>query len=432
MATLAFLHSVKRYSPGQFSLLRIALGLWLAWHFGSLAPWAPELLSSAGVLAEPAAAGAEAGTGAGRGLPFNPLRWLDAPWFAVLWCLLGAALGLLLALGWRRVPVALALALVWAALLDAAPLLAYPSTPYTGFLLLLFALVPDGEPWRWRGRPRPPAEWGLPAGVFFAAWAMLALGYAFSALGKLQSPSWLEGGAIGQLLQDPLARTGWLRDTVLAWPEWVRAGLGWGLLAVELAFLPLALWRRTRAWAWSLALVVQVLLCALSAGAALAPGLVLLHALAFDPNWLPPRARPGRHPVLFYDGECGLCNAVVRFLLREDDRAVLRFAPLQGRTGQRTLKRFRLPQEDFDSLLYLPDLDGDRRYLRTRGAIGVLDLLGGPWRVLAWLAWPVPGPLRDLAYRLVARTRYALFGVYVPTPLPEPKWADRFVADEGS
>jgi predicted DCC family thiol-disulfide oxidoreductase YuxK len=35
-------------------------------------------------------------------------------------------------------------------------------------------------------------------------------------------------------------------------------------------------------------------------------------------------------PVLFFDGECGLCNRVVRLMLRLDRRGRLRYAPLQG------------------------------------------------------------------------------------------------------
>src|SRR4051812_37486572 len=43
-------------------------------------------------------------------------------------------------------------------------------------------------------------------------------------------------------------------------------------------------------------------------------------------------------PVLFFDGECGLCNRVVRLLLRLDTRGRLRFAPLQGPVAQDYLR----------------------------------------------------------------------------------------------
>ena len=423
MAAFSFLHAVKRYSPGQFALFRAVFGLWLAWHFAELAPWAPELFSAAGTLPDPA-------LNPVHGILPNPLAWIGAPWFSVAWCVLGAGLALLLAAGWRRVPVALALWFVWAALFNRNVLISNPSIPYVGLLLLLLALVPDGEPWRWRGRAVAPREWAMPAGVFLAAWVLMALGYAFSGVTKLQSPSWVDGSAFAHLLHNPLARPGWFRDVALGLPSWGHAILTWAALAAELAFLPLCFTRRGRAWAWCGMLGMHLGILLVVDFADLTLGMLMLHAFTFDPDWLPARARHGRRPVLFYDGECGLCNAVLRFLLREDDGAVLRFSPLQGPAGRRTLKRLGLPSQDFDSILFLPDLDGDRHHLRTRGVIGVFDALGGIWRPLAWAAWLVPGPLRDSVYKLVARTRYALFGAYVPSPLPEPRWAERFLPED--
>ena len=422
MTAFAFLHRVKRYSPGQFALFRIALGLWLAWQFALLAPLAVELFSTEGLRADPA-------LNRIHGVLPNPLAWVGAPWFSVAWCVLGAGLALLLASGWRRVWVSLALWFVWSALLNANAVNSYPSIPYVSLLLLLVALVPDGEPWRWRGKKVAPQDWKMPGCVWLAAWFLLAAGYAFSGVMKLGSPSWLDGSAFGHLLNDPEARMGWLREVALGLPEWLQAMLTWGVLAAELAFLPLCLARRGRAWAWCAMVGVQLGVWLAVGDANLAMGLLMLHAFTFDSAWLSARAKLGQRPVLLYDGECGLCNAVVRFLLREDDGAVLRFAPLQGATGQKLLKRAGLPTEDFDSLLFTPDLDGERYFLRTRGVIGVLDALGGIWRVVAWTTWLVPGPLRDLAYKIVARTRYAFFGAYVPSPLPDSRWAERFIAD---
>jgi len=423
MGALTFLSSVKSASPGQFALFRVALGLWLAWHFAELAPWAGELFSSEGMLPD-------AALDPIHGLLPNPLAWIGAPWFAVAWCLVGAALALLLAAGWRRMWVSLALWFVWAALFNRNVLISNPSIPYVGLLLVLLALVPDGEPWRWRGRAVAPRDWAMPAGVWLAAWGLMAAGYTFSGLVKLQSPSWLDGSAFTHLLHSPVARPGWFRDVALGLPEWTHALLTWSGLSAQIAFLPLALGKRSRAWAWLGMVVLHLGILLVMDFADLTIGMLLLHAFTFDRAWVPAlRQKVGRQPVLFYDGECGLCNAVLRFLLREDAGGVLRFAPLQGPIGQRTLRRVGLPTADFDSLLFLPDVDGERHYLRTRGVIGVLAALGGVWWLLAWAAWLVPGPLRDLVYKLVAKVRYRVFGVYVPTPLPEPDWAERFIED---
>jgi predicted DCC family thiol-disulfide oxidoreductase YuxK len=133
-------------------------------------------------------------------------------------------------------------------------------------------------------------------------------------------------------------------------------------------------------------------------------------------------------PVLLYDGECGLCRAVVRLLLRLDGEGRLRFAPLQGPFAQTALRRLGLPTEDFDSLVYLPGPDGNDYRLKTDGVIAVLRLLGGFWRATGAVLDLVPSSWRDAAYRGVAKVRYPLFGRRDPETLVDPRKADRFIA----
>jgi len=134
-------------------------------------------------------------------------------------------------------------------------------------------------------------------------------------------------------------------------------------------------------------------------------------------------------PVLLYDGDCSLCNGVVRFMLRHDAAGRIRFAPLQGKAGQDYLCSQGLPTGDFDSLVFVRDWANPARggfLLRTSGALAAFALLDGPWRALSWLRL-VPVFLRDPFYRLVSRTRTALFGRYRPRPLADPAWGARFL-----
>lgn len=135
-------------------------------------------------------------------------------------------------------------------------------------------------------------------------------------------------------------------------------------------------------------------------------------------------------PVLLYDGECGLCNRLVRVLLRADRAGRLNYAPLQSAPAQAYLRVQGLPLKDFDSLVFVPDWENpvlkDYR-LRTDGALSACAVVGGIWRIVAWLR-VLPMGVRDPFYKLVARTRYALFGDYRPTPLARPEWEKRFVA----
>ncbi len=137
-----------------------------------------------------------------------------------------------------------------------------------------------------------------------------------------------------------------------------------------------------------------------------------------------------RQPVLLYDGECGLCNRLVRLLLRSDKAGRLHYAPLQSEPAQNYLRAQGLPTEDFDSLVFVPNWnvpDRSEPLLRTSGALAAAAEVGGVWRVVSWLRI-LPMGLRDPFYKLIARTRYALFGEYRSSPLPQPEWGKRFLA----
>lgn len=134
-------------------------------------------------------------------------------------------------------------------------------------------------------------------------------------------------------------------------------------------------------------------------------------------------------PVLLFDGECGLCNRVVHLLLRSDRAGRLRYAPLQGPAAQSYLLAQGLPTKDFDSLVFVPDWNqpGFQDPLRrTDGALAAAAVVGGWWRLVTWLR-VLPAELRDPIYKLVARTRYALFGKHQPTPPADPAWGERFL-----
>jgi predicted DCC family thiol-disulfide oxidoreductase YuxK len=136
-----------------------------------------------------------------------------------------------------------------------------------------------------------------------------------------------------------------------------------------------------------------------------------------------------RVPVLLYDGECGLCNGVVLFMLRHDRKGVLHFAPLQSEPGQGYLLAQGLPTAEFGSLVFVPDWNDPRLggyLLRTDGALAAFAELDSAWRAVSWLRI-IPKVLRDAVYTLISKTRYAVFGEYRPKPLPDPAWKMRFL-----
>lgn len=127
--------------------------------------------------------------------------------------------------------------------------------------------------------------------------------------------------------------------------------------------------------------------------------------------------------IVVFDAQCLLCSKWVRFLLKFDRRAVFRFASIQGATGKALLSREGLRIDGLQTLLLI---DGNRSWQHTGAILRVLHALGWPWRAV-WLLWAVPAPVRDAAYRLVARNRYTLFGRSETCLMPPADYARRFL-----
>ncbi len=128
------------------------------------------------------------------------------------------------------------------------------------------------------------------------------------------------------------------------------------------------------------------------------------------------------HPVVFFDGVCGLCNHAVNYILARDREAVFRFAPLQGETAARLL-----PPEDIASLKSLVLIDGGGVHRRSTAVWRILTRLPGVSRWLGRLLAVVPYPLRDVGYRLVSVCRYRLFGRHDVCRMPTPDERTRFL-----
>jgi predicted DCC family thiol-disulfide oxidoreductase YuxK len=111
--------------------------------------------------------------------------------------------------------------------------------------------------------------------------------------------------------------------------------------------------------------------------------------------------------VLFYDGHCGLCHGIVKFVIARDPEGTLfRYAPLDGPTFEAAVPgdaRGNLP----DSVA-VRTADG-RLLVRSTAAIHIGERLGGIWRGLARIVAVMPRWLLDLGYDAVARIRSRLF-----------------------
>lgn len=111
------------------------------------------------------------------------------------------------------------------------------------------------------------------------------------------------------------------------------------------------------------------------------------------------------HPIVFFDGHCGLCNSSVDLILRKDKNHVFRFAPLQGTTAGELFSG--INEEELMRSFWLQDEKGLHR--RSTAMLRILKRLGG-FSSLGYVAIIVPRPIRDWVYNLIARNRYKIWG----------------------
>lgn len=128
-------------------------------------------------------------------------------------------------------------------------------------------------------------------------------------------------------------------------------------------------------------------------------------------------------PVVLFDGVCNLCNSSVQFLIRNDKQKKFRFASLQSDFGQEILRKFNLPQTDFNSFVLF---EGEKVYLRSSAALRIAYYLGGFWYIFQ-IFWIVPPFFRNAIYNFIAKNRYKWFGKKTECMIPSPELRERFL-----
>lgn len=135
---------------------------------------------------------------------------------------------------------------------------------------------------------------------------------------------------------------------------------------------------------------------------------------------LPPR-------LILFDGVCGLCDHIVQWVLDHDPEGRFSFTPLQGETAAALRARHPIIPQDIDTMVVvITDPAGEHVYLRSAAAFQVAIGLGGWLRPLSWLR-VLPRALTDLGYRIIAGSRYRLFGKLDACRLPAPGERARFL-----
>jgi predicted DCC family thiol-disulfide oxidoreductase YuxK len=129
------------------------------------------------------------------------------------------------------------------------------------------------------------------------------------------------------------------------------------------------------------------------------------------------------NPIVLFDGTCGFCDKSVRWFIRRDKAARLRFAPLQSELGQSLLKKHGLPA-DYDKSLVL--IEGERASTSSTGTFRIISYLSWPWKAVSGLRI-IPRFIRDAGYRFIANHRHTIAGSPDACPMPTAEERARFI-----
>jgi predicted DCC family thiol-disulfide oxidoreductase YuxK len=124
--------------------------------------------------------------------------------------------------------------------------------------------------------------------------------------------------------------------------------------------------------------------------------------------------------IILYDGICVLCSGWMRFVLQRDHQRLFRFTPIQSDYGRALALSLGINPEDPDTNAVIWN---GFAYRRSDAALTVVSLLPGRGWVRALHI--VPRFARDAVYRVIARTRYRVFGRHTVCDLGGESYAER-------
>ncbi|EHB54495.1 thiol-disulfide oxidoreductase DCC family protein [Paenibacillus lactis] len=130
------------------------------------------------------------------------------------------------------------------------------------------------------------------------------------------------------------------------------------------------------------------------------------------------------YAIVLIDGVCRLCQGLTRFIIQRDPAGHFRFASLQSEIGQSLLEQGGLTPDGGDTMVLI---EKGKYYTRSQGALRIARRLRFPWP-LAYAMIIVPRPIRDRAYRIVAKNRYRWFGRSEACMIPTPDIRRRFLS----
>jgi predicted DCC family thiol-disulfide oxidoreductase YuxK len=127
--------------------------------------------------------------------------------------------------------------------------------------------------------------------------------------------------------------------------------------------------------------------------------------------------------IVLFDGVCNFCNASINFVIEHDKHGYFKFAPLQSEIGEKMIAKHQIDTFETDSVILVED---GKAFTHSDAALGIAKHLDGIWS-WARVFKVIPRPIRDVAYKFIAKNRYRIFGRRDACMVPTPDVRARFL-----
>ena len=122
--------------------------------------------------------------------------------------------------------------------------------------------------------------------------------------------------------------------------------------------------------------------------------------------------------IIFFDGDCGLCNRFIKLILRFEKHPNFYFSPLGSPIANELLK-----SQDLDTVVLLKN---EVEYHRSSAALLVLKEMIFPISLL-YVFILIPRIIRDYIYKVIASNRKSFFRDDIQCILPSEELKRRFI-----
>jgi len=133
-------------------------------------------------------------------------------------------------------------------------------------------------------------------------------------------------------------------------------------------------------------------------------------------------AENNKRRLIFFDGDCNLCQYAVQFVLQRDKKGRYFFASLQSELAKELLSASGPVPLDFSTIILWEE---GRIFHRSTAALRIAKGLPALWPLLyAFIIVPIF--IRDGIYNWIAANRYQWWGKSASCLVPKPEWKNRF------